>query len=52
MIVYLIDKATNKIVQTIENAIAFGDNYVMTESNGCKGKAYCDDTQYYSDKEI
>ena len=49
MIVYLINKETKEVVQTIENAVEYDENFVITETNGHKGKFYCDENEKFTE---
>ena len=52
MIVYLINKETNETIQTFENVNNWGINFVEY-NNGCyPAKMYCNENEYFSDKEV
>ena len=51
MMIYLINAETNETIQTFENVIAWGYNYVEYDNGGYKGKTYCNENEYFSDKE-
>jgi hypothetical protein len=51
MKVYKKNKLTNEIISERE-AIEYSDNYIVWDNHGHTTKEYCDDTEYFSDKEV
>ena len=49
--IYLINKETNEIIQTFENIIEWGANFVEYLNGGYRAKMYCGENEYFSDKE-
>lgn len=53
MMVYLIDKNTNEIIQTFENVQEWNEEYVVYDNSGFIGKTYCDpEAEYFTDEEL
>ena len=51
MKIYLINTETNETIQTFENAISWGYNFVEYD-NGGRAKMYCGENEYFADKEV
>lgn len=51
MTIYLKDRQTKEIIRLFNNVNYWGYNFVEFENNG-KCKIYCDDTKYFTDKEV
>lgn len=49
--IYLVDKITNEVVRTFDNVIDWGINFVEYLTNGKRGKVYCNEEQYFTDKD-
>ena len=50
MVVYLKNKETNEILQTFENVIEWGYNFVeYRNQNNYRTKTYCDESEYFTD---
>ena len=52
MTIYLINSETNETIQTFDNVIKWGFNFVEYENNGLRGKIYCGENEYFTDKEV
>ena len=52
MTVYLINKETNETIQTFENANAWGVNFIEYNNGGYPAKMYCNENEYFTDKEV
>lgn len=50
--IYLINAETNEVIQTFENVIEWGYNFVEYTNDGIRAKIYCNENEYFSDKEI
>ena len=51
MKIYLINAETNETIQTYKNVTNWGSNFIEYENNGLRGKIYCNENEYFSDKE-
>lgn len=47
--VYLINADTNEVIQTFENVISWGDNFVEYTNDEIRAKIYCNDDEYFTD---
>ena len=52
MKIYLINAETNEVIQTFENVIAWGSDFVEYNNGGYPGKIYCNENEYFTDKEV
>lgn len=52
MTIYLINAETNETIQTFENVIAWGNNFVEYDNGGYRSKIYCGENEYFTDKEV
>ena len=52
MTIYLINKETNETIQTFENVITWGHNFVEYDNGGYRAKMYCSENEYFTDKEV
>ena len=52
MKIYLINADTNEIVQTFENVIEWGYNFIEYDNSGYRAKMYCQENEYFTDKEV
>ena len=52
MKIYLINSETNETIQTFENVTAWGFNYGEYTNGGYKAKMYCNENEYFTDKEV
>ena len=52
MKIYLINAETNETIQTFENVDKWGDNFVEYTNGGYRAKMYCNENEYFSDKEV
>ena len=52
MTIYLINAETNKTIQTFEDVIAWGYNFVEYMNGGYRAKMYCNENEYFTDKEV
>lgn len=51
--IYLISAETNETIQTFENVIEWGANFVEYLNNGTyRAKMYCGENEYFTDKEV
>lgn len=50
--IYLINTDTNEVIQTFQNVIEWGYNFVEYTNNELRAKIYCNENEYFSDKEI
>ena len=50
--IYLINAETNEVIQTFENVIEWGYNFVEYKNETIRTKIYCNENEYFSDKEI
>jgi len=49
MKVYLINKETKQVYQEYNNAVRFGENFVVLSVDGNEGICYCPDNETYVD---
>ena len=49
MEIYLINKETNKVIQTFNSVISWSANFISYNNNGNLGKIYCGDDEYFTD---
>jgi hypothetical protein len=47
--IYLINAETKEVVNTYNNVIAWGSNFVEYTQNGLRAKIYCNDNEYFTD---
>lgn len=47
--IYLVNTETKEVVNTYNNVIAWGNNYVEYKQNGLRAKIYCNDNEYFTD---
>ena len=52
MMIYLINAETNETIQTFENVTNWGSNFVEYLNGGYPAKMYCNDNEYFTDKEV
>ena len=53
MVIYLINKLTNSVVEVFDNVKSWGENFVEFTTNGLRSKIYCDiETEYFTDNHI
>lgn len=50
--IYLINAETNEIIQTFEDVIAWGYNFVEYKNGNYRAKMYCNENEYFTDKEV
>lgn len=52
MTIYLKNSETNETIQTFENVIEWGDNFVeYYNGNNYRAKTYCGENEYFTDIE-
>ena len=49
--IYLINAETNETIQTFEKVEKWGYNFVEYDNGGYRAKMYCNENEYFSDKE-
>ena len=47
--IYLINSETKEVINTFNNVIAWGNNFVEYTQNGLRAKIYCNDNEYFTD---
>lgn len=47
--IYLINAETNEVIQTFENVISWGDNFVEYTNDEIRAKIYCNENEYFAD---
>lgn len=47
--IYLINAETKEVIQTFENVIEWGDNFVEYTTAELRAKIYCNDDEYFTD---
>ena len=52
MKVYLINAETNETIQTFEKVERWGSNFVEYGNGGYRAKMYCNENEYFTDKEV
>ena len=52
MKIYLINSETNEVIQTFDKVEKWGSNFVEFDNNGLRGKIYCGENEYFTDKEV
>lgn len=52
MKIYLINAETNETIQTYEDVISWGYNFVEFNNGGYRAKMYCGENEYFTDKEV
>ena len=52
MTIYLINSETNEVIQTFDKVEKWGSNFVEFDNNGYRGKIYCGENEYFTDKEV
>lgn len=50
--IYLINSETNETIRTFENVIEWDYNFVEYDNGGYRSKMYCNENEYFSDKEV
>jgi hypothetical protein len=50
--IYLINADTNETIQTFQDVISWGANFVEYDNGGYRAKTYCNENEYFSDVEI
>lgn len=50
--IYLKNRVTNKTIQVFENVICWGIDFVEYINGKFRSKIYCNEDEYFSDKEI
>ena len=50
--IYLINKETNEVIQTFEDVIEWGENFVEYNNGGYRAKMYCSENEYFTDVEV
>ena len=51
MKIYLINAETNETIRTFDNVTNWGDNFVEYLNGGYRAKMYCNENEYFTDKE-
>lgn len=52
MKIYLINADTNETIQTFDDVISWGANFVEYNNGGFRAKMYCNENEYFTDKEV
>jgi hypothetical protein len=52
MKVYLINAETDETIQTFEDVIGWSVNFVEYNNGGYGAKMYCNENEYFTDKEV
>lgn len=52
MKIYLINVETNETIQTFENVIEWGANFIEYNNGGYRAKMYCGENEYFTDVEV
>lgn len=52
MKVYLVNAETNEIIQTFEDVIEWGYNFVEYLNGGYRAKIYCNENEYFTNEEV
>ena len=50
--IYLVNAESKELLNTYNNVIAWGINFVEYKQNGLRAKIYCNDNEYFTDKPI
>ena len=52
MKVYLVNAETNEIIETFENVVEWGYNFVEYLNGGYPAKIYCNENEYFTNVEV